>query len=244
MLTMSEPIALAGYEALAERYHRLGPTKPHNAYYDRPATLALLPDVSRKRVLDAGCGPGLYSEALLARGATVVAFDVSPEMLRYFRERNGDQAELHQHDMAQPLDFVADGSIDVVLAALSLDYVADWKAVFTEFSRLLAEGGHFVFSITHPAVDFYEYHHEGNYFEVEHVVEWWRFETDRDQFEIHHYRRPLSALFDALAAGGFTLERFVEPRPTLEFREADPAEYTRLMRSPGFLCVRARKTPR
>ncbi|WP_279387450.1 hypothetical protein [Rubrobacter taiwanensis] len=30
--------------------------------YERPATLSLLPDVAGKRVLDAGCGPGVYSE--------------------------------------------------------------------------------------------------------------------------------------------------------------------------------------
>jgi hypothetical protein len=31
----------------------------YNAFYDRPACLALLGDVTGKRVLDAACGPGL-----------------------------------------------------------------------------------------------------------------------------------------------------------------------------------------
>jgi hypothetical protein len=39
-----------------------------NACYDRPACLALLGDVTGKRVLDAACGPGLYAAELIGRG--------------------------------------------------------------------------------------------------------------------------------------------------------------------------------
>jgi 2-polyprenyl-3-methyl-5-hydroxy-6-metoxy-1,4-benzoquinol methylase len=63
-----KPVALDAYDALAESYAALVDTKPHNAYYERPATLSLLPDVRGKRVLDAGCGPGVYSEWLASRG--------------------------------------------------------------------------------------------------------------------------------------------------------------------------------
>lgn len=44
----------------------------------RPACLALLGDVTGKRVLDAACGPGLYAAELIGRGARVVGFDHSP----------------------------------------------------------------------------------------------------------------------------------------------------------------------
>jgi 2-polyprenyl-3-methyl-5-hydroxy-6-metoxy-1,4-benzoquinol methylase len=54
----TRPIALEAYEELAESYAALVDTKPHNALYERPATLSLLPEVRGKRVLDAGCGPG------------------------------------------------------------------------------------------------------------------------------------------------------------------------------------------
>jgi hypothetical protein len=77
-----EPIALAAYDALAESYAALVDTKPHNAYYERPVTLSLLPDVSGKRVLDAGCGPGVYAEWLVRQGAEVVAVDVNEKMVR------------------------------------------------------------------------------------------------------------------------------------------------------------------
>ena len=43
---------------------------------------------------------------------------------------------------------------------------------------------------------------------------------------------------------GFALERLVEPLPTEEFRQADPEDYEKLSRQPGFLCVRARRGER
>lgn len=43
-------IALDAYEALAEAYAAAIDTKPHNAYYERPATLSLLPEINGKRV--------------------------------------------------------------------------------------------------------------------------------------------------------------------------------------------------
>ncbi|KVP25386.1 hypothetical protein WJ86_13600 [Burkholderia multivorans] len=68
---MTDPIDAPGrraYAEFAQRYADIAPTKPHNALYERPATLALLGDVAGQTVLDAGCGPGICSE-LLARRA-------------------------------------------------------------------------------------------------------------------------------------------------------------------------------
>jgi ubiquinone/menaquinone biosynthesis C-methylase UbiE len=60
-----KPIALDAYETLAAAYAAVIDTKRHNAYYERPATLSLMPEVKGKRVLDAGCGTGVYSEWLI-----------------------------------------------------------------------------------------------------------------------------------------------------------------------------------
>jgi SAM-dependent methyltransferase len=237
-VTMSKPLALDTYEALAEAYAARIDTKPHNAYYDRPATLSLLPDVQGKRVLDAGCGPGVYAQWLADHGADVVALDVSPKMVGFARERVGKRATVLRADFSQPLDFLQDASFDVVLSALALDYVPDWYVVFREFHRLLRRPGHLVFSVGHPFADFVR-HGEGNYFDIELVEEEWRgFGTP---VRVRFYRRSLQDVLNPLLEAGFVLERILEPRPTEEFRLAEPKDYQELCREPGFLCVRAAK---
>ena len=64
-----KPIAYDAYQRLADAYASRIDSKPHNAYYERPAMLAMWPDLRGKYVLDAGCGPGVYSEELVLRGA-------------------------------------------------------------------------------------------------------------------------------------------------------------------------------
>ncbi len=88
----SKPVAQDTYNAIAEAYAQRIDTKPHNAYYERPATLSMLPDVCGKTVLDAGCGPGVYSEWLVAHGAKVVALDANRKMVRFARQRLGGKA--------------------------------------------------------------------------------------------------------------------------------------------------------
>jgi SAM-dependent methyltransferase len=233
-----EPIALEAYEALAEPFAARVDTKPHNAYYERPATLSLLPDVQGKRVLDAGCGPGVYAEWLLNHGALVVGFDVSDKMVHLARQRLGTKADIQQADLGKPLDFLADASFDIVLSTLVLDYVKDWERLFREFFRVLRQHGHLIFSVGHPFADFMA-HPQGNYFRTE-LIEY-EFRGFGTPVRVPTYRRPLSALINPLLDVGFTLERLIEPTPIDAFRQTDPKDYAELSRQPGFLCVRARK---
>ena len=85
--------------------------------------LSRLPDDLRgARVLDAGCGPGVATIALAERGATVVAADISPQLidiaqLRLPHELQG-QVTFHAGDM---LDAKL-GRFDAVIAMDSLIY--------------------------------------------------------------------------------------------------------------------------
>ena len=236
---MSEdPIALEAYEQLAEAYAKRIDTKPHNAYYERPATLSLLPDVKDLHTLDAGCGPGVYSEWLINQGAKVVSIDASPKMVALAKQRLGNDHDIRLADLGRPLEFT-DEFFDLILSPLVMDYVKDWHGSFAEFYRVLKPGGFFIFSVGHPFSD-YLYFRSENYFQTEKVgSEWSGF--DPVKVYVPTFRRSLGSLFEPLTASNFVIEKVIEPKPTEEFKKADPRHYEELSRMPAFICIRARK---
>ena len=244
-----KPLGERNYEQFAYRYAHYAENKVHNAHYERPNTLMLLPDVAGQRVLDAGCGPGIYAEELLTRGAEVLAFDVTADFVDITKERLGDQggdrASVLQADLLQPLSFAGDGEFDGVLCALVLDYIEHWGPVFQEFCRVLKPGGWLLLSAGHPFGDWLWLSRKypqfaDNYFSTRlFQVEWHGFGDP--PVPITAYRRPLSQMLNPLAAAGLHLERIREARPTQVFKERDPEEYEYLNREPGFIAILARK---
>jgi SAM-dependent methyltransferase len=229
-----DPIAEGAYDELADTYAEEVRENPYNADLEFPGTTSLVPDVEGKRVLDAGCGTGVYTEWLAERGAEVLGVDVSEGMLEHARELVGDRAEFRRADLGAPLEFAATGGFDGVVSALALGYVADWRVPFSEFARLLRPGGFLVFSTGHPLDQFPPENDEGdaNYFEVERASKEW-------DVEVPYYRRPFSEIVGPLLETGFRIDRVLEPQPTAAFEEKWPERYEKESRYPVFLCVRA-----
>lgn len=85
------------------------------------------------RVLDAGCGNGLYLRGLRERRARAMGCDLSWGMLRAVTH----PALLNADVAALP---VRDGAVDVVIAAHMLDLVPDRPAALRELRRVLVPG--------------------------------------------------------------------------------------------------------
>jgi predicted TPR repeat methyltransferase len=101
---LADPPRVNDYDSFAEVYSAENEVNLHNAYYERPATLALAGDVAGRRILDAGCGAGPLFAALRDRGAIVTGFDKSAGMLELARRRLGDDADLRVAELGRPAD--------------------------------------------------------------------------------------------------------------------------------------------
>ena len=91
-----------------------------------------------------------------------------------------------------------------MFASLVVHYIEDIETLFAEFSRRLRPGGQLVFSTHHPQSD-YRWH-PGDYFETVFVSEEWRGFGD-EPVTVSFYRRPLSAITEALTNTAFVIER-------------------------------------
>ena len=223
------------YDAMALDYTAANEAGAFNAYYERPAMIALLGDVSGCRVLEVGCGAGPLTAWLADQGAIVTAMDVSASMLELARQRVGSAASFHLADAAHPLAFAADAEFDVIVASLVLHYLEDWQPVLGEFRRVLKTDGRILFSTHHPAMD-WQLHSPEDYFAVKEVSETWT--LGASEHVVTFWRRPLTAITGAIAAAGFVIDRLVEPEPVPELEARDPDAYAWLRSAPNFLFFR------
>jgi SAM-dependent methyltransferase len=202
----------------------------------------MIPDVNGAHVLDAGCGSGFYAEELVRRGARVTAVDASAEMAKHAQRRleklgflNADNgASVRVADLSRPLDFLADHSVVGIVAPVVLHYIRDWQPTLDEFRRVLRARGWLVLSTHHPTTEA-ERFNVANYFTTESLQDYWSWVGN-----VRFFRRPLTAITEALANAGFLMERLIEPLPDETFRETKPDPFERLLRYPEFLLIRAR----
>jgi SAM-dependent methyltransferase len=234
---MSAPLWMV-YDEMAAHYERQVAEHPYNAQYDRPAVLEMIGEVDGKRVLDAGCGPGLYADELLSRGAEVVAFDASRPMVELARARLGARATVHHAVLGNRLPF-PDASFDAVVCALTIHYVDDRVAALRELDRVLRPDGRIVLSTHHPTREWLN--SDRSYFDVYlHDDHWQRDDTT---YVLRYWRFPLSLLCDEIFAAGLIVDRLVETRPDLSMKATAPETWTKLNREPGFLAFRLRRRP-
>lgn len=207
----------------------------YNAYVDRPAMLDLIGEVAGKRILDAGCGAGHYTASLVDRGAFVLGVEGSAELVEHARARLGDRAEVRQHDLNTPLNYLADGIFDGVVCALVLHHLHARPLFLREMFRVLRPGGWFALSTTHPTGDWR--HFEDSYFSQE----WVDLMMPDGRHSIRFQRMSLEIIIGELLSAGFILERLVEPRPIEALCEVNWTAYDDRVRKPSLLAFRLRR---
>jgi 2-polyprenyl-3-methyl-5-hydroxy-6-metoxy-1,4-benzoquinol methylase len=145
----------AAWEAVATFWHeRMGEGNDFVDVLVWPTVRRLLPALSGARVLDVGCGNGLYARKLAAAGASVLAVDYSERMLDHAREAT-DAGEIDYGVMdaadSQSLEALPTGEFEAVLSTMALMDMSDIGPLFRVLPRVLKPGGSFVFATAHPS---------------------------------------------------------------------------------------------
>jgi 2-polyprenyl-6-hydroxyphenyl methylase/3-demethylubiquinone-9 3-methyltransferase len=141
---------IAKFEKLAARWwdpesefkplHDINPLRLD--YIDRLAGL------QGKRVLDVGCGGGLLTEGMAARGAEVTGIDMGKAPLtvaRLHRHESGLEIDYRQAT-AEQLASEEPAGFDIVTCLEMLEHVPDPPSVVAACARLVKPGGHVFFS--------------------------------------------------------------------------------------------------
>jgi ubiquinone/menaquinone biosynthesis C-methylase UbiE len=248
------------WESNAEAFSGLidGEGTPHHKKILNPCVEKLLVDVKGKQLLDAGCGEGYLSRHYAKKGAVVTAIDLSQRLIEtseQLTEIEGVSVD-YRVDNVCYIESVPNAEFDIVLSNLVLLNVPCLNDALNEFHRVLKLGGILVFSIVHPAFNFYGpgswqmgkkdpetdrrvgiFFKVDQYFEEKEYERYWKTKKG-DQFPepISFFHRTLSTYLNSLASVGFQLLEFVEPQPV-----DDDQFFDRERRIPFFAVFKAMK---
>ena len=146
----ADPAELAKFGELAHRWwDPQGEFRPlHELNPLRLGWIEGLAALAGKRVLDVGCGGGILSEAMAARGAKVTGIDLSEKPLKI--------AQLHLLESGLEVDYRLvsaedfsiqnEGQFDVVTCMELLEHVPDPASTVAACARLANSGGRVFFS--------------------------------------------------------------------------------------------------
>lgn len=91
-----------------------------------------------QRLLEIGCGPGVFMEVFWEAGFEVSGLDKDPYMLRRARERLGERADLHLGDAGHlPFD---DNEFDFAVLLTVLEFTTEPAEVVVEAARVASKG--------------------------------------------------------------------------------------------------------
>ena len=230
---------------------------PHHRAILNPCVEELMGDVKGKTLLDAGCGEGYLSRYYAKRGATTTGVDISPRLIER-AEALTDSSLGVTYEVGDicNLEQVDDAQFDQILCNLVLLNVPCLTEALSEFQRVLRSGGILVFSIVHPAFNFYgpgswemgeknpsTGRREGLFFRVDKYTDekecrrYWRTrEGEKFPEPFSFYHRTISTYIRAILDAGLRIVAVEEPLPSDESEFFD-----RERRVPFFMVFKAVK---
>ena len=114
-----------------------------------PGALELLSPSKGERILDLGCGQGVFSRAIAEKGALVTGIDAAPTLIKKARTYpSRTPIRYYDRDAADIADL---GEFDAVTAILCLQNMEHLDQVITAAAKALKPGGRMVWVLNHPA---------------------------------------------------------------------------------------------
>lgn len=252
MKTKEERQTKQTYNDMAKFYHEYRTTKFKggwffNEYLEMPAMLKTLGNVKGKKILDWGCGSGIYAKILDKKGAKIKGFDISEEMIKIARNDN-PKLDLR---VGSGLKIPFNEKFDIVFASLALHYLKDWDKVFKEVSRVLNKGGLFLFSDDNPVTKSSKsIIYEGNkirglgirdYFKEGemHYADWEL--SNGKTVRIRSYAKTCQSIIRVIINSNFEIIDYIDVYPIPSAKEKFPEEYRLWSKVPKFVIWKLRK---
>jgi 2-polyprenyl-3-methyl-5-hydroxy-6-metoxy-1,4-benzoquinol methylase len=98
----------------------------------------------KKRILDAGCGPGLHSSILKKKGFDVYSIDIDKEKVKFLK-KSPFKLKVYQGDITNT-NFKK-GFFDYIVCSDVIEHIKNDKKAIKELSRILKKGGNLILTV-------------------------------------------------------------------------------------------------
>lgn len=127
---------------------------PVRNYLHYPSVIAEMGDIRNRRILDVGCGDGLFARKLAKEyGAKVIGYDRGEDLIKIARQTAVSQGVDARFEVADARSFHASEPVDFATSVMVLPYAPseqDLEEYFASTQRALSMGGKFVSIVFNP----------------------------------------------------------------------------------------------
>jgi len=182
-----------------------------------PETERLLNLKSGDKLLDVGCGNGLFARKIAEQGIKVIAFDFSESNIKIAKKYNDTNIEYLTLDATLKSDLLKLGvkKFEGVVSNMVFMDMPDITCLFSTVKELLTEKGAFVFSIQHPCFnsEYADIKEKGRLLLSDYInPDMSKGIAIPTQTEKQYYfHRPISYYLNLGIANGLVVNGFIEP---------------------------------
>lgn len=187
-----------------------------------PRALELLSPARDEKIIDIGCGQGVFAAELAGKGVKVVGVDSSKKLIDFAKKRTAKLNIQYFVMDASCLEGLQDGTFDAASSILALQNMDNLGKVISEISRVLKPGGRLLAVMNHPC--FRIPRQSGWGFDEKRKLQYRRVDRYLSELKIPiqmhpgaapgvvtwSFHRPLSSYFGELAKNGFAVTALEE----------------------------------
>ena len=174
-----------------------------------PNMISLLSSKKYERLLDLGCGNGIFTSNLISYSNEIIGIDLSEKNIKIAR-RNIQSNNNTQFVVADAETFNSEVKYNCIISNMVLMDVMNVERIVCNISKLLVETGEFIFSITHPCYwPIYWNYYKEEWFDYnkELIIENnFRIGNTSIEQKTIHFHRPLEFYFNILQKNSLNIE--------------------------------------
>jgi len=247
------------WDDTASAYERFNNSPDSYSYnIEWPYIQKMLPELKGKRILDLGCGTGIFSFLLETYGPEkIIGVDLSGEMLRIAEEKAGEKrskAVFVSGDAARIGEYFQE-PFDFIFSSTTTHYIENLEMLFGNVERCLKHGGVGIFSVIHPVYSAQYPIEHGDAFPTDdewnvryldkrmraYVQPWIEFSSDFENHLSTSYHHTFGDYVNAILGSGLTLQEIGEPLPPETWQKEDFERYDSFVETPTYMIIKIAK---